>query len=103
MALGTPHLVITHTIDLDWDDSNPGYIKNPIPPTMNVGDSVTVTSSYKNAMIKFLSPFGGAPIATVKAGEVVTFHVGGIYQFECYIDGKKAKNGGGVEIIPHKP
>ncbi|HZI58978.1 MAG TPA: hypothetical protein VFF39_19495 [Verrucomicrobiae bacterium] len=102
MAVSTPHLAITHTIDLEWDNSNPGYIKTPIQPTMNVGDSVTVTSSYRSAMIKFLSPFGD-PIATVKAGEVVTFQVGGIYQFDCYIDGKKAKNGGGVEIIPHQP
>jgi hypothetical protein len=102
MAVSTPHLVITHTIDLDWDDSNPGYIKTRIQPTMNVGDSVTVTSSYSSAMIRFLSPFGD-PGATVRKGEVVTFQVGGIYQYDCYIDGKKAKNGGGVEIIPHTP
>ena len=103
MALGTPHLVITHTIDLDWDPAKPGYIKTPILPTMNVGDNVTVTSSYGSAMIKFLSPFGDPPTATVQKGQVVTFLVGGIYQFDCYIDGKKAKNGGGVEIIPHIP
>jgi hypothetical protein len=102
MGVSTPHLVITHTIDLDWDDSNPGFVKNPIQATMNVGDSVTVSSSYSDVMIKFLSPFGD-PIATLRKGEVATFLVGGIYRFDCYIDGKKAKNGGGVEIIPHVP
>jgi hypothetical protein len=34
---------------------------------------------------------------------VFTLLVGGIYQFECFIDGQQAKNGGGVEIQPHKP
>ncbi|HEY2389727.1 MAG TPA: hypothetical protein VGK22_01020 [Candidatus Angelobacter sp.] len=102
MALTKPHLVITHTINLDWDP-NTQLITNPIQPTMNVGDTVTVSSSYgKNAMIRFLSPFGD-PIATVKEGDVFTLLVGGIYQFECFIDGQQAKNGGGVEVIPHKP
>lgn len=102
MALSKPQLVITHTINLDWD-ADTQTIKVPIQPTMNVGDTVTVTTTYgKNAMIRFLSPMGD-PIATVKQGDVVTLLVGGIYQFECFIDGKQAKNGGGVEVIPHKP
>jgi hypothetical protein len=102
MALSKPQLVIDHTINLDWDPATQ-TIKTPIQPTMKVGDTVTVTSSYgNNAMIKFLSPFG-EPIATVKSGDVVTFMVGGIYQFQCFINGEQAKNGGGVEIQPHKP
>jgi hypothetical protein len=102
MALTKPQLVITHTINLDWDPKTQ-LIINPIQPTMNVGDTVTVSSSYgENAMIKFLSPFGD-PTVTVKSGDVFTFLIGGIYQFQCFIDGKQAKNGGGVEVIPHKP
>ena len=102
MALSKPQLVITHTINLDWDPATQ-TIKNPIQPKMSVGDTVTVTSSYgDNAMIKFLSPLG-EPIATVKSGEVVTLMAGGIYQFQCFIDGQQAKNGGGVEIEPHRP
>lgn len=102
MALSKPQLVITHTIQLDWDPATQ-LIKVPIQPTMNVGDTVTVSGPYgKSAMIRFLSPFGD-PIATVKDGDVFTLLVGGIYQFECFIDGQQAKNGGGVEIQPHKP
>ena len=72
MALSKPQLVINHTINLDWDPATQ-TIKTPIQPTMNVGDTVTVTSSYgNNAMIEFLSPFGD-PIATVKSGDMVTF------------------------------
>jgi hypothetical protein len=102
MALSTSPLVTTNTIKLDWDPETK-RIKNPIQPTMNVGENVTVEGPYgKSAMIKFLSPFG-EPIATVKDGDVFPLLVGGIYQFDCYIDGKKAKGGGGVEIVPHQP
>ena len=69
MALGTSPLVTTNTIKLDWDPETK-RIKNPIQPTMNVGENVTVEGPYgKRAMIKFLSPFG-EPIATVKDGDV---------------------------------
>jgi hypothetical protein len=92
----------TNTIQLEWDP-NTQTITNPIQHTMNVGENVTVAGPYgKNAMIKFLSPFGDE-IATVKAGDVFPLVIGGIYQFHCYIDGQKAKNGGGVEIRPHIP
>jgi hypothetical protein len=102
MAMSKPQVFITHTIVLDWDPGTQ-MILNPIQPTMQVGDTITVSSSYgKNAMIKFLSPFGD-PIATVKEGDVLTLMTGGIYQFQCFIDGKQAKNGGAAEVQPHKP
>jgi hypothetical protein len=102
MALGASPLAITHIIKLDWDPDTKTIIV-PTQPTMNVGENVTVAGAYgKKATIKFLSPFG-QPIATVHDGEVFTLVVGGIYQFECFLDGQKAKYGGGVEILPHKP
>jgi hypothetical protein len=102
MALSKPQILITHTIQLDWDP-NTQLITNPIQPTMNVGDTVTVAGAYgKKAMIKFLSPFGDA-VVTVKEGDVFTLLTGGIYQFQCFIDDQQAKNGGAVEVVPHRP
>ena len=46
MALSKPQLVITHTIQLDWDPATQ-LIKVPIQPTMNVGDTVTVYWSLR--------------------------------------------------------
>jgi hypothetical protein len=92
----------TKTIQLEWDPKT-HTILNPIQPPMGIDDFVTVAvTGYGDAMIKFLSPFGDE-IATLKTGDVRQFLVGGIYQFNCYVDNQKATNGGGIEVIPHRP
>jgi hypothetical protein len=70
---------------------------------MNENDTIAFSGvNGKKAMVKFLSPTGAVAL-TLQDGEEATFTTGGIYKFQCFIDGVQAADGGGVEILPHKP
>ena len=84
-------------ITFDWTDPQQQTTVT-IPealPTMHVGDSISFTGvNGRQASVRFPSPFG-EPSLTVLNGEVLVFKVGGIYQFQCFLDGRQATNGGG--------
>jgi len=92
-----------HAITLQWKDPVAKLVGLPVLPTLNVGDTIAFSGvGGHKARVKFLSPTGD-PLLTLEDGQLATLKVGGIYQFQCIIDDVVAVDGGGVEIIPHKP
>ena len=91
-----------HPITIDWVDFA-NRLVNETLLTVNVGETVAFSGvNGRQVMVKFLSPAGGEAL-TLSNGQISQFTTGGIYQFQCFIDNEQAVNGGGIEIIPHRP
>jgi hypothetical protein len=97
----SPHPSSLHHITLWWDES--GKLSMPdMPKTINVGDSVHFSSPQGTIKVVFLSPFGD-PTITLTENSVSKLMKGGIYHFQCALNGNPpADEGGVIDIVPHK-
>lgn len=99
-AVAREILAPTHNITLWWDKD--GKLTMDMPKTVNVGDSVRFSSPQGTVNVVFLSPFGD-PTVSLTENNVAKLEKGGIYHFQCSLNGNPpADEGGVIDIMPHK-